>query len=257
MILPLNLSYFISKKDNNSLPGIFQEYLLNQNISNYLSEDINNLRLYLSQSKDTIDFSEHGAGSRLMKPGKRKISKIIKNSATKHYLGLFYNNLIRQFKVKKVLELGTSLGVGTAYLSGDNSSTEIISIEACKSTLNYARKNLDTLKIKKYSLINDTFDNVLNSNKLSNHKFDLIYIDGNHRGSYLTKYYQILSRDYLNSRSIIIIDDINWSADMYNSWRKMSESNRNSCILDLYRTGVIFKNYNTLPDGYFKVKITK
>lgn len=258
MKITSNILYFIRRKDNDKLPDYFNDYLLNSSTGSYFTEDLKSLINELKETDDYILIEDHGAGSKYFKSNKRKVSQIINLCATKHNYGVLYNKLVKQFSITNILEFGTSLGIGTAYLKGNNKNTNIISVDACGESQKYADNILKKLNISNYNLINNTFDNTLNSNLLEGKKFDMIFIDGNHKGEALKKYYYELLEKYSAEKCILIIDDINWSVDMYKAWQIIMNSHKSNClILDIFRVGIIFKGFETLPIGNYSVKFLK
>lgn len=261
MKVPGNIAYHFKCKKNKLLPEYFNDYILNQNISSYLIEDIEKIKKLYKNSKIKIQTIDKGAGSRLSlnkKHKERTLSAILNGSATKRKYGMLINKIVKHFEIKNILELGTSIGIGTAYLHGNKNINKIISIDACTNCQEYAEKNLKSLKLTNYQLINCDFDKLFENNLLKQEKFDLFYIDGNHKGEKTISYYNYLNDKHAQEKSIFIFDDINWSVDMYNAWKKICNENiNNSCIIDTFQMGIIFKNYNNLPKSYFRVNFTK
>lgn len=252
MVFPANISWFFKFQQNHKLMPCFTDYILNTSVTNYFCQEVEQLRKKMADSDEEIEIKDMGAGSRLKLGKRRKISQLAKHSATGYEQGLFINKIVDYFKPANILELGTSLGIGTAYLSGHKAVREVLSIDACEKSQKIARENFDILKLNNIKLINENFDSVFDSEALSDRKFDFIYIDGNHRGSALLKYYQILLSKHSNVKLILLIDDINWSVDMYSAWKKVVKNHPDSCSLNLFRLGIIFINYRELPAGYFK-----
>ncbi len=257
MVFPSNISWFFKPSQNHKLPEYFSEYLLNTEIANYYCEEIEMQRKKLCESDILIKCNDKGAGSRILKNGVRKVSDIARHSATRYEQGLFMNKLINYYQIENVLELGTSLGIGTAYLSGKKEEYRLLSIDACENSQKIAKEIFESLNINNVTLINDEFDNVFESRLLEDKIFDLIFIDGNHKGFALLKYYQKLIKKYSKNRLILLIDDINWSNDMNRAWRKIVKNHSDSCSLDLFKLGIVFINYPNLPNGLFKVNYSK
>lgn len=247
--LPANISYFFRAKKNYLLPNIFNDYILDMSVTYYGCEDVENYRNQLLKCETIINIADFGAGSHKLGKTERKIKNIAYVSGTRPEFGVFYQKLISSFGVKDILEMGTSLGIGTYYLSQASSEINLTGIEACPETAAFHRKKLIEYNIRNVKIINDTFDLVFDNNLLAGQKFDLVFIDGNHRGKYLLKYYQILTQQYCKKPFIIIADDINWSSDMYKAWKNIVNSGQNT-YLDLYRCGVVMSGYD-LPAGLF------
>ena len=90
----------------------------------------------------------------------------------------------------KILELGTSLGVSSSYLAAGNKRSEIITIEGDPSLSKIAQSNWNKLGLSNINLMNESFDTALA--KIKDQKFDLIFIDGNHKLLPTLKYFKQL-----------------------------------------------------------------
>ncbi|MEX0636591.1 MAG: class I SAM-dependent methyltransferase, partial [Ferruginibacter sp.] len=70
-------------------------------------------------------------------------------------------------------------------------------------------------------------------------KVDLAYVDGNHRKIPTLDYFaQLLFKSHENS--IIIFDDIHWSAEMEAAWETIKAHNSVTLSIDLFFIGIIF-----------------
>ncbi len=252
MRLPGNISYFFKIKKNYLLPEYFDDYLLNLDIQPYSVLFGDDNRQELLESKEIIEMSDFGAGSHKLKSPKRFVSDIASISGSKPKFGSFYQKLIQQFKITDVLELGTSVGIGTVYLSTATKTIKLTGIEACKQTCSFLAQRLKERKIDNVKLINNDFDSVFEQGLLGLQKFDLIFIDGNHKGKYLLKYFDILKAKYVKDKYVVIVDDINWSRDMCLAWKKITLMDNTKTYLNLFRCGVIVYGFD-LPAGNFSI----
>ena len=75
-----------------------------------------------------IQVKDYGAKSKKLK-GKRTVSQIFKTSSSFGKNALLLYRLSNYFKPKLVLELGTSIGVGTLHLHLGHADSKIVSIE--------------------------------------------------------------------------------------------------------------------------------
>ena len=250
---PGNIFYFVKKKKNNLLPNFFSDSLLDCRLLPYSSITPNNYRKALLKSNELIEVADFGAGSRKFKNTKRFINKIAAVSGTKHKFGVFYQKLIKHFDIIDILELGTSLGIGTMYLACANTNVNVTTIDACPQTCNFTKNQFNTNKIGNVKIINAEFDKLFEKKILLEKTFDLVFIDGNHKGDKLIEYFEILKKTHLKDKYIIIADDINWSRDMYQSWKKICSLDPDATYFNLYRCGIIFKNH-ALPKGIFPIK---
>lgn len=165
-------------------------------------------------------------------------------------------NISEYLQECKVLELGTHFGIGTAYLSTPNTSSAVTSIEACPATFSIANNFLSNQTFSnKLNLINGLFTEVLKDLKSNKQKFNLFYIDGDHKGVSLNKYFTFCINYLAEEQFIVVIDDINWSKDMFDTWKEISKSS-NSCSINAGRFGIlIFDNY--LPKETYMLKFSK
>lgn len=256
MRLPGNISYFLKPKRNRLLPDYFDDYLLNTDLKPYSVLNPDYYHKKLINSKYKINVSDFGAGSNKFKSDQRIVSDIASISGTNLNFGLFYHKLIQQFNITNILELGTSVGIGTMYMATASNAVKLTGIEACPETCEFLTRKLEKANIRNVNLINDDFDSVFDKNLLSDQKFDMIFIDGNHKGEALLKYYEIILKKHLNPSNIVIVDDINWSRDMYLAWKTIVNKDRNKTYINLYRTGFVFTGYN-LPKGAYPINFVK
>lgn len=250
--LPGNISYFFKAKENHFLPEVFDNYLLNTDLQPYSVLKGDNYRKQLLSSGEKITVKDFGAGSHKMKSPVRFVSDIVKISGSKPEFGHFYQKLIQYFEISNILELGTSAGIGTMYLSTATESVKVTGIEACPQTCSFLSDKLKENGIGNVSLINNDFDSVFDSDLLAFNKFDMVFIDGNHRGSSLLKYFDLLQAKYVKDKYVVIVDDINWSKDMYRAWKKITGTDNSKTYLNLFRCGVILSGYD-LPGGKFSI----
>lgn len=240
-------------KHNELLPNDFNEFILNPYFQLSSFVDVCDYKEKLLGSSDEVSVRDFGAGSKRMKKSKRKIADIAKNSSTMMRFGGVFQKIVENFDVKSVLELGTSLGVGTMCFAKTSSKTKVTTIDACRETQNYAKQQFEQMKIRNVEFINSRFDDVFDSDALRQ-KYDLIFLDGNHTYEATIKYFKYSTQKLCNEKYIIIVDDINWSHDMYRAWEEFVAEKNDSLRINLFRCGIIFSGYS-LPNISVRAKI--
>lgn len=150
---------------------------------------------------------------------------------------LFY--LTKFLKPAEILELGTSLGITTAYLVSANQAN-VTTIEGCKDLQQFAIKNLTDLNLNKQvnfvlGNFNDVLPSVLNKYKT----IDLAFIDGNHTYQATLDYFNKLL-PYMHNNSCIIFDDIYWSKGMTRAWQEICHHPQITASIDLFFIGLVF-----------------
>lgn len=214
-------------------------------INNVLSKKNKNLSKvqklidYYKKNPIKINNEDLGVGSKYSPNNieKKSTKEWLKNSSSPIKYGKILNNVANFYNCKKILELGTNLGVGTAYLS--SAKNEIISIEGNKSLAKFTEESLIKNDFKNIAIEVGNFDELLENILDKNKHFDLYFIDGNHSKSATLKYfYQILP--YIQTNDIVIFDDINWTKEMNEAWQEIHKNEKVRLSIDLYKLGIIF-----------------
>lgn len=160
-----------------------------------------------------------GFGARSLQPGSpqsRSLAALVRTSATPPWKGYLLFHLTQTIRPTRILELGTHLGFGTLYLATAAPHAELHTIEASPTLAQKARQHFHLLGIKPRLHIG-TFEQILPT---LTGEWDVIYIDGDHRGAALYHYGTLLY-PYLRKGGLLICDDIFWSRDMYAGWRAL------------------------------------
>ncbi len=190
----------------------------------------------LENDKNTIEIADFGAGSKKL-THTRSIESIFKTSSSKGKYGRLLYQLARFYSPKNILEFGTSLGIGTAYLQLGNRAATVTTIEACKNTRKKALENFKILELEEIVSHQMTFDAYLKTLPPSA-SFDLIFVDGHHDGEALLNYMKQL-RSFAHDETIFILDDIRWSTSMLNAWNEIVADENYHVTLDFFRFGVV------------------
>jgi predicted O-methyltransferase YrrM len=214
-------------------------------------DKIEKLRNKLLHNQNEIEINDFGAGSRIHKNNKRSISSIARISVKpKKYCELLYR-ICQWQKTENVLELGTSLGITSTYLS--LAANNVITIEGCKNIASVAKQNFEKLNLNNIQLINNNFDNCLNIEleKIKSQK-NLYYIDGNHKKDATIKYFETILQ-YATEADILIFDDIHWSKEMEDAWENICRHPKAIVTIDLFQLGIVFL-HNTQVKENFKIR---
>ncbi len=224
-------------------PFLFELYT---NIISYKRErhpdydDLNSLRKQLLDSDDEIEILDLGAGSRINKSNRRKIKTIARNAEKPAKFGRLFHRLVRRFQPRTIVELGTSLGLTTLYLSRAGKHSKIITFEGCPETARVAKRNFETYEADNIELILGNIDHTL-PEKLETltDGIDFLYVDANHRYEPTVRYFE-QCLPYAHNDSIFIFDDIYWSKEMTQSWEYIKAHPRVSLTVDLFWIGLVF-----------------
>ncbi len=181
-----------------------------------------------STSWEPIDL---GAGSRM---NIRNLGEAVKNATSHKGKGAFLFRWVKRFQPSAILELGTHVGISAAYLLSGHPESNLTTIEGDPFLHQNAKEFLSKFG-NRFDLIQGNFDEIL-PQILPTKKWDLVIIDGNHRGVALTKYFhQIIP--HLNENAWVLMDDIHWSPDMTQAWNEIVENCGSKLTLDFFQWG--------------------
>ncbi len=204
-------------------------------------------RTLLLQNNEVIEVEDFGAGSSLLKSNKRVVKNIAASSLKPKKFAQLLFRIVKHYKPATMLELGTSLGITTAYLAKGNEAGKVFTCEGSTAIAAIAQKNFNGLSIKNIRLTQGAFAKTLPPLLNQMGKVDLAFIDGNHRKEPTLEYFSQLL-NHSTSSSILIFDDIHWSAEMESAWNEIQQHPAVTLTIDLFFIGLVFIN----PD--FKVK---
>ncbi len=204
----------------------------------YAFKKIERWREELLENQEKVEYIDLGAGSRL-KPAK-KVCDIANRSLSSKTQSEWLFGLANYFNATTIVELGTSLGVSTAYLAAARKDASVISFESNTEVLEYARRGWKKLKLDNISVIEGNIDNELPS--FLNHKtlkIDLVFIDANHTYAATIDYVNRLI-PFVHQNALMVLDDIHWSREMEKAWQEIIMKPEVSISIDLFHKGIIF-----------------
>ena len=112
--------------------------------SSGLSEEIiaiEDQRKILLDSKSSITFQDYGAGSLAGNNNQnRMVSHIAKHSLSGKWQCRLLFNIVKQYGIGEILEMGTSLGISTSYLAKANEHGKVVTLEGNPSSVEVARE---------------------------------------------------------------------------------------------------------------------
>ena len=239
------LYYFITAS-NGKGHGIHSHFVFNL-VRHVFNDDrkfdafqkIEKLRQDLLKDDEIIRVEDFGAGSILINSNSRSISSIAKSAAKSAKYGQLFFRLVNYFESKQILELGTSLGVSTAYFASANKNVRITSLEGSNTIAEKAAQNFAKLELQNIQIIKGNFDDTLEEILEKDDIYDLIFFDGNHRKEPTLRYFRQCMNN-CQADSIFIFDDIHWSKEMEDAWNEIKSHPAVTCSIDLFFVGLIF-----------------
>ncbi len=243
--------YFLHKEDQHSLhsPYYFNLY---KDLKSYLKENkngnpkIERLRKKFLSSNQEILRTDYGAGSRWSKGQKQKVAVIAKHVSSPLKFSLLYQFLCKLSPANTVLELGTSLGINTAYLAAVCKG-ELYSYEGDPILMGLAREHLS--QESHINLVTGNLNETLRMSLLALNSVDFVLIDANHRYVPTIDYFkQIVPK--LHAESILVIADIHWSKQMKKAWQELKNYPSVTESIDFFDCGVLFFGKHGVRNDY-------
>jgi predicted O-methyltransferase YrrM len=221
----------------------FIRYVISEKNPFYIYAEIEKQRVKLLNNNTLINKIDFGTGD--SKP--IKISEIAARSLCSSRKGQLLSRIVYFLKLNNILELGTSLGISTAYLASLSKSRNCITLEGCENTANIARQTFSALNLSNIEIITGDIDNTIHLalNKLST--IDFVYIDANHTFNATMRNFELILPK-LNEKAVIVLDDIYWSKEMKQAWDLIKLHPKVNSTFDLYHFGIVFFN----PDLHAK-----
>jgi predicted O-methyltransferase YrrM len=202
---------------------------------------VEQVRTQLLKDKTIIDIKDFGAGSNLSKGKRLSVAAITRNAAKpKKYSQLIYR-IANYYKPNRIIELGSSLGLTTAYLSLANPEASVFTLEGSETVAGYAENNFRKLNLSNIRLIKGNFDETLGPVLKKTGNIDLAFIDGNHRKEPTLAYFNQLL-PCVPENGVFIFDDIHWSPGMEMAWKEIKQHPEVLLTVDLFMMGLVFFN---------------
>ena len=199
---------------------------------------IESIRQALIHDPTIVELNDLGAGSRKYNTKDRTISQIAKSSLSSPRQCRMMAGLVRHLKPMSMIELGSSLGISTAYLSmAAGPSSHLISLEGDPTIAELASKTLRSLDLSG-QIHRGAFTELLPGILDNLSYIDFAFIDGHHLYESTLEYFNLLMSK-LSDEGVLIFDDIHWSNEMQKAWENIIADKRVTASLDFYTFGLV------------------
>jgi predicted O-methyltransferase YrrM len=227
--------------------------VLNDKTENETYDKVENLRKKLSYVETKLKIEELGAGSSSGRSNLRSVALIARHAVKSKKYGQLLYRIVKYYQPKTIIELGTSLGLTTSYLSLANQAADIFTLEGSPQIANVAKQNFRTLELKNSKLIEGNFDNTLPAVLYQIPTVDLVFIDGNHKKEPTENYFHwLLSK--VHNDTILIFDDIHWSREMEEAWEHIKSHLAVRCSIDLFFLGIVLFRQEFKERQHLKIR---
>jgi predicted O-methyltransferase YrrM len=212
--------------------------VLNDRTSVPVFREIEALRADLLRDESMLVVRDFGAGSVFGSETSRKMKDIARNAAKPAKYGRLLFRIAEYYGARRILELGTSLGLSTLYLASASKVQRVITLEGSEAIARKAAEHFTYLGKSNIRQITGNFDDCLQDALQLLGGADLVFFDGNHREEPTLRYFnQCLP--HAGEETIFVLDDIHWSKEMESAWNQIKAHERVTCTIDLFFVGVV------------------
>ncbi len=247
------LQYWLNAIDQYSLQTPFTYNFYNDVIlegtDRAAFDEIEAIRSVLLKNHAQIEVLDLGAGS-VVEPGNlRTISKIARFSLSSPKFSRFLFRLIRHFQPTNIVELGTSLGINTAYMAKASPGTTMYTLEGCSNIASLASAHFEQLHLESIKLIAGDINETLPVLLKQIGTVEFVFFDANHTEAATLRYFD-LCLQYKKGNSVFIFDDIHLSKGMHRAWEKIKTHPEVSLSMDIFDAGIVFFEKGLQPGHY-------
>ncbi len=211
------------------------------------------LRRQLLQDKSFIEVEDFGAGSSVIKSNRRRVDKMAASSLKPRRFAQLLFRMVQYYRPQTIVELGTSFGITSAYLASGNPAARLYTMEGAPAIAAIAGYHFEHLGLKNIDLIEGDFTQTLPELLSQIPPIDFAFIDGNHRRQPTLDYFEQLLRKSTPA-SILVFDDIHWSAEMEEAWDIIKMHPSVTLSIDLFFIGIIFLSKDFTIKQHFSLR---
>ena len=211
---------------------------------------ISDLRRSLCDDHKKITIDDLGA-----RPGRRvrSIADMARSASMPERYGRVLHRLVEQYRPGTIVELGTCLGIGTAYMAMGSAEAQVVTIEGIPSLSALAQRHHSSLGLKNIKLVTGSFDSMLPDVLADIPRLGMAFVDGHHLYAPTLRYFEMLM-ERAGDGTILVFDDIHWSPEMTHAWQAVCRDPRISLTIDLYRMGIAFVLHDKLAKEDFVLR---
>jgi predicted O-methyltransferase YrrM len=163
----------------------------------------------------------------------QRVADVASVSKPRHAARLLHS-LAAEYRPKAILELGTNVGISSAYMAAAGS--RVVTLDASPYRQRLARKLHQSLGLNvEYvqGLFTDTLAGALDRVA----PVEMAFIDGHHQYRPTLDYFEAIVAGAAPG-CVFIFDDIRWSAGMRRAWSELRRDARFEAVADLGGVGV-------------------
>jgi predicted O-methyltransferase YrrM len=182
----------------------------------------------------------------------KKVSDLAKNTSRKVNLAQLIYRLAKNHGGQKIIELGTGLGMTTAYLAKANPAASIVTIEHDPETAKIAYQNFIELELTNIELQVGDVNELLQKELENTSRLDLVYIDAGYtKQAALHYFHRCLPKS--DEHTLLLFAGIYWNKGMKEAWEEIKQHPQVTVTIDLFWIGLVYFRKGQVKE-HFKIK---
>jgi predicted O-methyltransferase YrrM len=210
---------------------------------------IETIRKRLISDPGSIDIIDFGTGSILKKGKLRRVSEIARYSSVPEKYGKLLAGLSSEFGKTSIIEFGTSFGISTMYMAAGNPAAIVYTLEGSDTISDIAKENFLEAGLANINILTGSFEKTLPEIEKKGIIPGLVFIDGNHRKEPTLEYFNRMVK-LSDENSVIVLDDIYYSAEMGEAWNEIKNNDKVSFTIDIFKMGLVFFRQGMTRNDY-------
>lgn len=217
----------------------------------YAFHNLEEERQRLLSAQEEVSVNKWGAGSTITHGNSAHISQIARRGISCPAKCRLLFQLALHFRPANILELGTCLGISSGYMASASKKCFVTTIEGNPDLVRIAKDVHFRLGLCNINCIQGLFTEQLDILASSVCPWDMVYLDGHHdEEATLALFDQIVACSH--NDTIVVLDDIYWSAGMARAWQKITHHPQTTLCLDVFHVGIVFFN-KALSKEYYPI----
>jgi predicted O-methyltransferase YrrM len=193
-------------------------------------------RNVLLSSNATYSPTDHGVGSRISTS--RLLADSVKYASSSKAKCQFLFAFTQFVKPRTVIELGTHVGIGTAYMQAASPKAHVFTLEGDPFLAEQARTFFQ-LYFPEIVQVEGPFLESLPHVLSSVPSWDLVWLDGHHAMEPTLNYWHIL-KPFASQQAWLLVDDIHWSSEMTRAWKLLKTQPEVNLALEFKDWGALY-----------------
>lgn len=149
--------------------------------------------------------------------------------------------LTRAIKPNNTIELGTNVGISSAYIGAalktNDNNGKIVTLDASLYRQRLAKEVHSNIGLDNISYVDGLFSDTLIESLNPIGSIDLAFIDGHHQYQPTLDYFEKILQ-FSNPNTVFVFDDIRWTEGMQKAWEEIRNDERLGIVLDFHSVGI-------------------